>query len=170
VLAHRDVGVLRDRGLNGLRRILVPVGNGPNARLALKLAVELAHDPGVAVTALRLVPEACDEEKREDELHQVQEIIEEETGKIPGYLVTRVEAANNVAEGIIVETERTPYDLMIIGASEEVFSAKYIFGRLNDALLEEVACSMLIVRRYEPEAALWVRRQIKQMEEQEAQA
>jgi len=107
---------------------------------------------------------------REDELHQVQEIIEEETGEIPGYLVTRVEAANNVAEGIIVETERTPYDLMIIGASEEVFSAKYIFGRLNDALLEEVACSMLIVRRYEPEAALWVRRQIKQIEEQEAQA
>ena len=163
--AHKDVGVLRDRGLNGLRHILVPVSSGPNARLALKLASELAFQQDVTVTALRLISDNLDEEKQEDELMQLQEIIEEEMGDLPQYLTTRVEPANNILEGIMAETERVPYDLMIIGAAEEVFSARYIFGKLNDALIDEVKCSMLIVRRYQPETALWLRHQIKQIEE-----
>jgi amino acid transporter/nucleotide-binding universal stress UspA family protein len=165
VMAHKDVGVLRDRGLNGLSHILVPVGTGPNARLALKMAAKLAHRKDVTVTALRLMPEDLDDEKQEDELHKLQEIIEEEMGELSGYLTTRVEAASNVLDGIVAETRRVPYDLMIIGAAEEVFSANYIFGKLNDALIDEVSCSMLIVRRYQPDTALWIRHQIKQIEE-----
>jgi len=165
ISAHCDVAVLRDHGLNGIQHILVPVGTGPNARLALKMAADLAYQQDVTVTALRLVSENLDEETQEDELHLLQEIIEEEVGEFPQYLTTRVEPAENVLEGIISETERVPYDLLIIGASEEVFSANYIFGKLNDALIEEVNCSMLIVRRYQPEAALWIRRQIKQIED-----
>ena len=106
-----------------------------------------------------------DEEKQEDELAQLQEIIEEEVGELPRYLTTRVEPAADVLEGIIAETRRVEYDLMIIGAAEEVFSANYIFGKLNDALLEAVDCSMLIVRRYQADSALWLRHQIKHIEE-----
>lgn len=165
VMARRDVGVLRDRGLNGLKHILVPVGNGPNARLALKMAADLAFQKDVTITALRLIPEDLDEEKQEDELLQLQEIIEEEMGTLPDFLTTLVKPANDVQAGIIAETEQTDYDLMIIGAAEEVFSANYIFGKLNDALIDEVKCSMLIVRRFQPETALWIRHQIKQIEE-----
>ena len=165
VSARRDVAVLRDRGMNGLKHILVPVGTGPNARLALKLASKLAYRKEVTVTALRLMPEDLDEEKQEDELMVLQEIIEEEMGELPDYLTTLVLPSSNVLEGIIAETKRVEYDLMIIGASEEVFSAEYIFGKLNDALIEEVTCSMLIVRRYQAEPALWLRHQIKQLEE-----
>lgn len=165
ISAHCDVAVLRDHGLNGIQHILVPVGTGPNAHLALKLAADLAFQQDVTVTALRLIPENLDEETQEDELHLLQEIIEQEVGEFPQYLTTRVEPAENVLEGIISETERVPYDLLIIGASEGVFSSNYIFGKLNDALIEEVTCSMLIVRRYQPEAALWIQRQIKQIED-----
>jgi len=165
VSARKDVAVLRDRGLNGLKHILVPIGTGPNARLALKLASKLAYRKEVTVTALRLMPEDLDEEKQEDELMVLQEIIEEEMGELPDYLTTLVLPSSNVLEGIIAETKRVEYDLMIIGASEEVFSAEYIFGKLNDALIEEVTCSMLIVRRYQAEPALWLRHQIKQLEE-----
>lgn len=165
VMAHGDVGVLRDCGLNGLNHILVPVGSGPNARLALKMASKLAYRKEVTVTALKLIPEDLDDEKQEDELLKLQEIIEEEMGELPSYLTTRVEAAKNLLDGIVAETKRVPYDLMIIGAAEEVFSANYIFGKLNDALIDEVNCSMLIVRRYQPESALWIRHQIKRIEE-----
>lgn len=165
VMAHGDVGVLRDRGLNGLNHILVPVGTGPNARLALKMASKLAYRKEVTVMALRLIPEDLDDEKQEDELLKLQEIIEEEMGELPSYLTTCVKAAKNVLDGIVAETKRVPYDLMIISAAEEVFSANYIFGKLNDALIDEVNCSMLIVRRYQPDTALWIRHRIKQIEE-----
>ena len=165
ISAHCDVAVLRDHGLNGIQHILVPVGTGPNAHLALKMAADLAFQQDVTITALRLIHENLDEETQEDELHHLQEIIEEEMGELPSYLTARVECSENILEGIISETERVPYDLLIIGASEEVFSANYIFGKLNDALIEEVTCSMLIVRRYQPDAALWIRRQIKQIED-----
>ena len=165
ISTEQDVCVLRDRNLASLQHILVPVGTGPNARMALHMAGELAYQKDVTITALRLVPEDTDDEKLEDELHLLQEIIETELGELPQFLTTRVEMAENVVEGIIAETERVPYDLLIIGASEEVFSPNYIFGKLNDALIDEVTCSMLIARRFQRETALWIRHQIKQIED-----
>ncbi len=165
ISAQQDVCVLRDRNLNSLQHILVPVGTGPNARMALHMAGELAYQKDVTITTLRLVPDDTDDEKLEDELHLMQEIIEDELGELPQYLTTLVGRSGNVVEGIIAETERVPYELMIIGASEEVFSHSYIFGKLNDALIDEVTCSMLIVRRYQRETALWIRHQIKQIED-----
>lgn len=165
VTAHQDVGVFRDRGMTQLNKILVPVGTGPNAHMALSLASELASHGGVQITALRLMPPDLDEEKKEDELLHLQVIIEEELGEIPDYVTPLAVAAPSVVEGILSETQNHAYDLMIIGASEEVFSPKYVFGALNDVLIEEVTCSTLIVRRYQPESALWVRQRIKKIEE-----
>ena len=84
---------------------------------------------------------------------------------MPPYIRLKTVASPSVVEGILSETESQQYDLMIIGASEEVFSSKYVFGALNDALIEDVTCSMLIVRRYQPETALWFRQRIKRIEE-----
>ncbi len=165
VMAHKNVGVFRDNGVNGLKNILVPVGNGPNARLALKLASDLAYHQDVKVTALRVISKHSNKETREDELLQLQEIIESEIEEIPSYIETRIVLSNNVMEGIAEETEKSHFDLMIIGAAEEVFSPHYIFGKLNDALVEEISCSILIVRRYQPGTALWFRKRIKKIEE-----
>jgi len=165
VMAHKDVGVFRDEGMNGLKNILVPIGNGPNARLAIKLAADLAFHNEITVTALRVIPKHSSEETKEDELAQIQEAIESELGEVPNFIKTRIILSNNVVEGIASEAKKSNCDLLIIGAAEEVFSPNYIFGKLNDALLEEIDCSILIVRRYEPGPALWFRQRIKEMEE-----
>ena len=165
VSAQQDVGVLRDVGMDELKNILIPVGTGPNARLALELASYLAGQDGITVTALRLMPLDVDEEKKEDHLLHLQEIVEEELGGMPPYIRLKTVASASVVEGILSETESHAYDLMIIGASENVFSPKYMFGALNDALIEDVTCSMMIVRRYQPETALWFRQRIKRIEE-----
>ena len=165
VMAHKNVGVLRDCGINGLKNILVPVGNGPNAHLAIKLAADLSYHQDSHVTAIRIIPKHTNKETREDELSQLQEIIENEIGTIPSFIEPRIVESNDVLDGIAEETEKEKYDLMIIGAGEEVFSSNYIFGKLNDALVEEVSCSILIVRRFQPGTALWFRQQIKQIEE-----
>lgn len=165
ISAHKDVGVLRDRGMGEIKRILVPIGGGPNARLALRVASQLAYQDGVEVTALHLTPQNLDVESAEDQMLHLQEIVEEELGRMPHYLTLRTAPSANVVAGVLAETHRDHYDLLIIGASEEVFSPGTLFGRLNDQLMEEAPCSMLIVRRYQPETVLWLQHQFKRMEE-----
>ena len=166
LLAHTNVAVLRDHGLNGLNTILVPIGNGPNARLALKIASDLAFQQNVNITALRVLPVQSNTEIEEDERTQMEEIAEYEIGCVPSYLHLKTILSNDVLDGIVRETEKNRYDLMIIGASEQVYSPEYIFGKLNDALIEEVACSVLVVRKYQPQTAIWFRQHIKQIEEE----
>lgn len=163
--AQSDVGVFRDRGLNGLKKIIVPVGTGPNARLALRLAADLASVDGITVTALRLMPPGLDDEKREDHMLHLQEIIEEELGSIPACIIPKAIENSAVVDGILKEVKDGAYDLMIIGAGEEVFSSDFVFGAINDALIDVVPCSTLIVRRYQAETALWLRQRIKRIEE-----
>jgi len=65
-----------------------------------------------------------------------------------------------MSKGILDECKAGNYDLLMIGVGSESFSHKYLFGSLNDALIEEVDSLMLIVRRYQPDATLWLRNRI----------
>ncbi len=167
MMANRNVAVLRDRGLpNPIRRILVPVGSGPNASLALQMArdITLPSNKG-EIVALRLVLGEADEERLEDEELQVHEIIEQEIGEISDIFRVKVRTTDSIADGILQECQEGNYDLMIIGAAEEVLTPDQIFGRLDDYLMEVVPFSMLVVRRYQSTRALWMRKQIKRIEQ-----
>jgi len=164
VNARKDVVIFRDRGINGLNNVLLPLAGGPSARLALRLSMALAYQPDVHVTGLHLTPEGLDDEKMEDEYLYIQEIIESELGEIPDWLEIKNKPAPSISAGIFQELKEVNYDLMIIGAGSEVFAHRYLFGALNDVIIENVDCSILIVRRYQPEAAIWLRRQIRQLE------
>lgn len=164
VNARGDVVVFRNRGINGLKKILMPFTGGPNSRLLLNLAQSLAYSPDVHVTALHLAPLDLDEEGKEDASLYVQEIIEEMLGEIPPWMDIKVVQTAFMSNGILDEARAGNYDLLMIGAGSEAFSHKYLFGSLNDALIEEVDCSMLIVRRYQPEATLWLRNRMRVLE------
>lgn len=167
MMANRNVAVFRDRGLpNPVRSILVPVGSGPNARLALQMARDIVLPVTDAeIIALRLVRGEVDDERLEDEELQVHEIVEQELGDIGDVIKFKVRTTESVAEGILAECQEGNYDLMIIGAAEEVLSPEQIFGRLDDYLMEVVPCSMLVVRRHQTGGALWMRKQIKRIEQ-----
>ena len=167
MMANRNVAVLRDRGLpNPIRRILVPVGSGPNARLALQMArdIVLPNTDG-AIVALRLVRGEADEERLEDEELQVHEIVEQELGEVGSVLQFKVRTTESIADGILAECQEGNYDLMIIGAAEEILAPEQIFGVLDDYLMEVVSCSMMVVRRHQTGGALWMRKQIKRIEQ-----
>ena len=111
----------------GVQLALVPMRTW-----ALLLASELACPGGIQITALRLMPDEFDEEKREDELLHLHEIIEEELGEIPPYITPLAVSAPSVVEGILAETQRQTYDLMIIGALRRSIShPRYVFGGLE---------------------------------------
>jgi nucleotide-binding universal stress UspA family protein len=164
VNARGDVVVFRNRGINGLKKILMPFTGGPNSRLLLNLAQSLAYSPDVHVTALHLAPLDLDEEGKEDASLYVQEIIEEMLGEIPPWMDIKVVQTAFMSNGILDEARAGNYDLLMIGAGSEAFSHKYLFGSLNDTLIEEVDCSMIIVRRYQAEASLWLRNRMRVLE------
>jgi nucleotide-binding universal stress UspA family protein len=76
----------------------------------------------------------------------------------------KVMETQSVSKEILTECEKGQYDLLMIGAGSEAFSHRYLFGSLNDVLIEKVSCSMLIVRRYQPEATLWLRNRFRAIE------
>ena len=164
VNARQDVLILRNRGIESIHNILLPIAGGPNTRLCLNLAASLAFQPGIHVTVLHLTPEGLDDENMEDALLFTQEMVEEALGELPEWMSIQVKPAPSASEGISTIIQSGNYDLLIIGAGGDVFSYHTLFGTLDDILVETVSCSMLIVRHYQPEAVVWLNKRLHQLE------
>jgi amino acid transporter len=166
--AHTHVAVLLNRGLlqQPLRRILVPVGGGPHSRLALRLAYEMALAEGAEVVALRVLANALADEPEEieDQTLWLAEVISEVLGDQPARLVLQAHGARSIQEGVLRELERQPYNLIVMGASEEWGSATSLFGSVDDWVASQASCSVLLCRYYEPVAMAWLRRRAKTIE------
>ena len=159
--APANVGVLLDRGLTRAEQILVPVGGGPHSRLAIRLAYEIAEEEGAELTALHCLCEQCEAEELEDRMAQLHEIVEDELGSVPPRITLRLAHSDTVCTGILGETSRQHYDLVVVGASEEWSDPTRLFGDVDDRIAEQCGCSILMVRRYEPAMISWIRRQAK---------
>jgi len=162
--AHTNVAVLLDRGLDEVNHILVPVGGGPHSRTALRLANEISMVDDARITALRLLTEPVEEEEIEDQNFYLAEIVEEALGAIPENFDLQVTQAESVAQGILDEANRHPYDLIVLGASEEWSQDTRLFGTIDDWVAEHARCSVLLCRRYEPVTLAWLRYQVKSQE------
>jgi len=125
--AHTNVAVLLDRSLRKVNRILVPVGGGPHSRMALRLANEIAMTDNAQVTALHLnltsekngADEAEEAEELEDRAAMLHEIVEDALEAMPESLELKIVEAPSVRQGIVDEAKSQPYDLIVMGASEE---------------------------------------------------
>ncbi len=168
--ARCDVAVLRDRGVGegDSKRVLVPVGGGPHARLALRLAWDIAKAEGGCLTALRIFPEA-DELDMKVEMDVLRQLVEDELGEITEEVTFRLKRSPSVAEGILAEVAKTEdredYALIAIGASEEWFLRNLLFGSIPDRVADGAPCSVLMVRKREPSAVSWLRRKLKRLGE-----
>jgi nucleotide-binding universal stress UspA family protein len=170
--ASCDVAVLRDRGVEDIKHVLVPAGGGPHARLALRLAWDIATAEGGSLTTLRLLPpfdyaqdREADEVKMEVEMDVLRQLVEDELGEIPEEVVFRLKRSDSLAEGILAEfsqaADQEGYDLIVMGASEEWFLMDMLFGSITDRIADSVSCSVLMVRKHEPAPVSWLRRTIK---------
>ena len=163
-----DVAVLRDRGVGegDIKRVLVPIGGGPHARLALRLAWDIAKAEGGCLTVLRILPPAG-EVDMEVEMDVLRQLVEDELGEIPEEVTFRLKRSPSVAEGILAEVAKTEdredYDLIAIGASEEWFLRNLLFGSIPDRVADGAPCSVLMVRKREPSAVSWLRRKLKRL-------
>jgi amino acid transporter/nucleotide-binding universal stress UspA family protein len=158
-MAPCDVAVFLDRHPGELKRITVPVGGGPHARLGLRLAYDLALSQGAQLDALRVVRPAEETDLASEEA-SLQRLMEAELGTCGGCLSARVVEADSAVEAII-QNARHDCDLVVIGASEEWFFRNWLFGAIPDQVAAHVPCSVLLVRRREPAPVSWLRRVTK---------
>lgn len=154
--ASCDTAVFLDRHLADVRRILVPVGGGPHARLGLRLAQDLAMGEAAELVVLKIVRSAGNV-NLEAEITAVQRIIQNELGQINNRIKARIVQSPSVVDGILTEAKQG-YDLVVIGASEEWFLHNWLFGSIPDVVAERASCSVLLVRKHEPSAVSWARR------------
>jgi len=162
--AQTNILVMLDHTLGNIKNILVPIGGGSHSRLALRLAYEVAEQENAKITALHIFPASTAIEDIEDKMLFLREIVEDELGFIPVRLTTRVALAESVTKGVLEETKRQAYDLLVMGASEEWGSETRLFGSVDDWIIEHVDCSVLFARHYEPVAIHWFRRHLKRIE------
>ncbi len=155
--AHRDVAVLRERPLDDIRRVLVPAGGGPHARLGLRLAAEIARGDDAELTILRIV-RPDDDLDVEAEMRGLRHLADEVLGGPDPRVQTRIQVHKAVVEGILKEAQNGEYDLLVIGASNEWAVKSLLVGAVPDAVADRAPCSVLMVRRYEPSGISTIRR------------
>ncbi len=165
ISAKTNVAVFQQKQRNPIRNILVPVGGGVHSRLCIQMAYEIAQMERAHITIFHTILPTDRDEDIQDEQAQLDEIIEDELGYIPHRVRVKVEMANTLPDGILHHLKSTPYDLLVIGASDEWTSRRYLFGKVDDWIVEQAPCSVLMVRRYEPVIIHWLHRQMKKVVE-----
>ncbi len=142
-----DLAVLKDRGGDRLRRILVPWGGGVHARLGIELAVRLARVADATVEVLRIVRREVDDEEERERLRAAV------TGLVGDHdrLRYHVRRSGDVTAGITdTLAAEGPFDLVVIGASHESRLRNVLFGSIPDVVADAADCSVLLAHRYVP--------------------
>ncbi len=141
-----DIAVVKQRGLDQVRSILVPVRGGPHAELALRVARDLAHRFDAQVVVMHVVPNGIGARACERQRQALDRFIREHGGARRASGLVR-EAAS-VTQAIIREASH--HDLVVMGASAAPTNAgpdgRYLFGTLADSVASRAKPTVMVVK------------------------
>ncbi|GAB4469039.1 MAG: hypothetical protein Kow00124_03890 [Anaerolineae bacterium] len=138
-----DVAIVRGAWDQAIRRILVPVGGGPNAPRAAELALWLTPDDG-HVTLLHVSrPDEGDEAAQKG--RALLDDVRISLGT-PERVQTRALTAASIQSGIT--DALADHDAILMGASEQGFMAQQWFGALPLQLARSSDKPIVLVRNY----------------------
>jgi amino acid transporter/nucleotide-binding universal stress UspA family protein len=144
-----DVAILLPRKFSQVKRILIPIGGGPHARLGLRLAAQIAQGETAELTALRVLQPST-ELDLEMEAEGLNRVVVDVLGENAAKATSRLVVSDSVIEAILDTAREGGFDLLVIGASEEWQIKSLLAGSLADAVADRSPCSVLLVRRHEP--------------------
>jgi len=139
------------------RRILVPVAGGPHTRLAVEIAVAQAiytaekatkeGDPHPQVVALHLIPREGDLKVAEER----QRALMEQLATITDFPVElRIVPGDDVVKDVLAYAKERQFEEIVIGASEEGFLEKAMFGSIPQRIAQQAEVNVIMVKRYNP--------------------
>jgi len=149
--AHADVGVLVDRGVEKIKRVLVPFYGGRHDTAALGLAQRLVHQTGAEATILHVVPPGRRLEAPLDARGNVERVFEEDAERNLHVNLKIVERDSPAAAAL--EESALGYDLVIVGIGPEWGLEERQFGLQPEYFIRGCATSILIVRKWDGAAA-----------------
>ncbi len=143
-----DIAVVKQRGLESVSSILVPVRGGPHAELAMRLAADLGKRFDAQITVLHVVPKGIGARALQREHQALDRFVEEHGGsrRIKGL----VREATSVKTAIVREASN--HDLVIMGAAAQPADARagadgrYLFGSVPEAVASRAKPTVIVVK------------------------
>ena len=143
-----DIAVVKQRGLENVNSILVPVRGGPHAELAMRLARDLGKRFDAQVVVLHVVPRGIGERALQREAQALDRFLAEHGGS------RRVKGL--IREAISVKTaivrEASHHELVIMGAAAQPSDAgsaadgRYLFGSVPEAVASRARPTVIVVK------------------------
>lgn len=141
-----DIAVVKQRGIDKVESILVPVRGGPHAELAMRIGRDLAKRFNARVVVLHVVPKGIGERAIAHEQAAVDAFVREHAGirRASGM----IREASSVRQAIIKEAAH--HDLVVMGASAQPTNAspdgRYLFGTLAEAVASKAKPTVIVVK------------------------
>jgi Kef-type K+ transport system membrane component KefB/nucleotide-binding universal stress UspA family protein len=142
-----DVAIFVDRGVGPRRKVLIPYLGSKHDRLALEIAGRMARNAKIEVTVLHVTAPSGGDAARTSTVNAkaaTDRVFADPTQPLPVTLRT-VEDSSPV--DAVVEQAKD-FDLVIIGVAEEWGLESQLLGFRAERIAQEVACSLLIVRKH----------------------
>jgi amino acid transporter len=140
-----DVAVVRYRQHRPLHSVLVPVAGGPNSRLAIKMAVNMARarEEGPAqVTLLHVLPVGSGE----SDLVRAERVFDDVLAGINYERVERrVVEGTGVVEAVLDQAKG--YDFIVIGATKEPLFRRLLMGNIPEQIARRAQVTVIMVKR-----------------------
>jgi amino acid transporter/nucleotide-binding universal stress UspA family protein len=143
-----DVAVISHKGLDEIKRILVPVGGGPHAALAGSLAAQLGVHFEASVTVLNI----CTREFTPEEQKRRLERLKATTEGMDFPFMYQVLPATDAVEGIL--DQAADYDLVLVGAAWRRPFGQVLFGNIPERLAAQCPKTVIMVKRRDPLEAI----------------
>ena len=137
-----DVAVMRTGDLDAVHRVLVPMSSGPNAPLALELALRL---PDVQVTALNVARESLGPTGEAVGHAQLNNVLRPWAGN--DRVSAKVVGASGIIDGILAEAA-SGYDMVLIGATKASYVDRKLFGNVPQAVAADAPVPTVVVQRH----------------------
>ena len=141
-----DIAVVKQRGLEHVESILVPVRGGPHAELAMRISRDLAKRFGAKIVVLHVVPKGVGERAVEREQAALDAFVREHAGTRRATGLIR--EASSVRQAIIKEAAH--HGLVVMGASAHPTNAspdgRYLFGTLAEAVASKAKPTVMVVK------------------------
>ncbi|HEU5057199.1 MAG TPA: universal stress protein, partial [Kofleriaceae bacterium] len=140
------VGVLVDRGLKKIERVLVPYLGSAHDRTALALAQRLMTASGARVTVLHVVREE-EEGEGPSPAGGARTLVDSVFSEDSGHVTMRIIKHRSPAEAALAESERG-YDLVIVGIGRDWGLGDRVLGigLQPEKLMTDSPSSLLVVR------------------------
>jgi nucleotide-binding universal stress UspA family protein len=150
--APATVGVFIDRGLQAVRKVLVPFQGSPDDKAALGLARRMTTS-NAEVTILHVIKPGRMEGERLGAQQEIDETFAE--GGPWNRTSVRMKLVSHEKPAVAaVEEAGRGYDLVIVGAGHEWGLERRLFGLAPELMVERCPTSLLLVRQYDARRAL----------------